>query len=160
MAAWVTLRPRAQAWRHDAQTQARHRPRGAWCCCWLRDALRCLTSSRTTPTRGSRRSTAYDGHVGDIDIHLWRGAYSIDDIVIVKTGAKRPVPFFSSRRVDLSVEWRSLLRGSIVAEAEFDGPEINLVQGKSKADSQLGEEENWNARLEETVSVPLQHHRA
>ena len=92
---------------------------------------------------------AYDGHVGDIDIHLWRGAYSIDDIVIVKTGAKRPVPFFRSRRVDLSVEWRSLLRGSIVAEAEFDGPEVNLVQGKSEADSQLGEDEDWNARLEE-----------
>jgi hypothetical protein len=92
---------------------------------------------------------AYDGHVGDIDMHLYRGAYSIDDIVITKTGAKRPIPFFSSRRVDLSIEWRSLLRGSVVSEAEFEGPELNLVQGKSKADSQLGEEENWNARLEE-----------
>src|SRR5262245_22824545 len=47
---------------------------------------------------------SYDGHVGDIDIHLWRGAYSIDDLVIVKTGAKRPVPFFSAQRIDLSVE--------------------------------------------------------
>ena len=28
-------------------------------------------------------------------------------------------------------------------------PELNLVQGKSAADSQLGKEENWNARLEE-----------
>ncbi len=92
---------------------------------------------------------AYDGHVGDIDMHLYRGAYSIDDIVIEKTGAKRPIPFFSSRRVDFSIEWRSLLRGSIVSEVLFEGPELNLVQGKSKADSQLGEEENWNARLEE-----------
>jgi len=92
---------------------------------------------------------AYDGHVGDIDIHLWRGAYSIDDIEIVKTGAKRPVPFFRSDRVDFSVEWRSLLRGSLVSEAEFHRPELNLVQGRSSADSQLGEGENWNARLEE-----------
>jgi hypothetical protein len=92
---------------------------------------------------------SYDGHVGDIDIHLWRGAYSIDDIVIVKTGAKRPIPFFSSRRADFSVEWRSLLRGAVVAEAHFDGPELNLVQGKTAADTQLGEEEDWNARLEE-----------
>jgi uncharacterized protein involved in outer membrane biogenesis len=92
---------------------------------------------------------AYDGRVGDIDMHLWRGAYSIDDIVIVKTGAKRPVPFFSARRIDFSVEWRSLLKGSIVSEAVFEGPEVNLVQGKSEADSQLGKEENWNARLEE-----------
>ena len=89
---------------------------------------------------------AYDGHVGDIDIHLWRGAYSIDAIEIVKTGASRPVPFFRSDRIDLSVEWRSLFRGAIVAEASFFGPEVNLVQGKSDADSQLGKEENWNAK--------------
>ena len=92
---------------------------------------------------------AYDGHVGDIDIHLWRGAYSNDDIVIVKTGAKRPVPFFQARRVDLSVEWRSLLKGRVVAEAHFNNPEVNLVQGHSKDDSQLGQDENWKARLEE-----------
>jgi hypothetical protein len=92
---------------------------------------------------------SYDGHVADIDIHLWRGAYSIDGIEIVKTGASRPVPFFRSDRVDLSVEWRSLLRGSIVSEASFERPEINLVQGKTAADSQLGKEENWNARLEQ-----------
>jgi hypothetical protein len=92
---------------------------------------------------------SYDGHVGDIDIHLWRGAYSIDSIEIVKTGASRPVPFFRSDRINLSIEWRSLFRGSIVSEASFLGPEVNLVQGKGAADSQLGKEENWNARLEE-----------
>jgi hypothetical protein len=92
---------------------------------------------------------SYDGHIGDIDIHLWRGAYSIDEIEIVKTGAKRPVPFFKGERVNLSVEWRSLFRGSIVAEAEFIRPQLNLVQGRSESDTQLGKEENWNARLEE-----------
>jgi len=92
---------------------------------------------------------AYDGHVGDIDIHLWRGAYSIDDIVIEKTGASRPVPFFKGQRVNFSVEWKSLMKGSIVSEASFESPELNLVQGKSEKDSQLGKEENWNARLEE-----------
>jgi len=92
---------------------------------------------------------AYDGHVSDIDIHLWRGAYSIDGIEIVKTGASRPIPFFSTDRLNLSVEWRSLLRGSVVSEASFVRPEVNLVQGRNKADSQLGEGENWNARLEE-----------
>jgi uncharacterized protein YhdP len=92
---------------------------------------------------------SYDGHVGDIDIHLWRGAYSIDNIEIVKTGAARPVPFFRADRVDLSVEWRSLFRGSIVSEASFIGPELNLVKGKNAKESQLGKEENWKARLEE-----------
>ena len=92
---------------------------------------------------------SYDGHVSDIDMHLWRGAYSIDGIEIVKTGAKRPVPFFKTDRLNLSVEWRSLFRGSVVSEASFVHPEINLVQGKTEADSQLGKEEDWKARLEE-----------
>ncbi len=92
---------------------------------------------------------SYDGHVGDIDIHLWRGAYSIDGIEIFKKGGARPVPFFKSAKIDLSVEWRSLWRGSIVSEASFLAPEVNLVQAKSKEDSQLGSEENWNRRLEE-----------
>jgi hypothetical protein len=47
------------------------------------------------------------------------------------------------------VEWRSLWRGSIVSEATFLAPELNLVQARSPEGSQLGEEENWNARLEE-----------
>jgi hypothetical protein len=92
---------------------------------------------------------SYEGHVGDIDIHLWRGAYSIDDIVIVKKGAKRPVPFFRARRTDFSVEWRSLMRGSLVATAAFDSPELNLVQAKSEKESQLGDEEDWHALVEQ-----------
>jgi hypothetical protein len=92
---------------------------------------------------------SYDGHVGDIDIHLWRGAYSIDGIEISKKGGARPVPFFKSAKIDLSVEWRSLMHGSIVSEASFLAPEVNLVQAKSKKDSQLGSEENWNRRLEQ-----------
>ena len=92
---------------------------------------------------------SYRGQIGDVDIHLWRGAYSIDAIEIRKVGASRPVPFFKTARLNLSIEWRSLFRGSLVSEAEFLAPELNLVQAKSKDDSQLGGEENWNARLEE-----------
>jgi hypothetical protein len=46
---------------------------------------------------------SYRGHIGDVDIHLWRGAYSIDAIEIVKTGAARPVPFFKADRPNLSL---------------------------------------------------------
>src|SRR5690349_19856581 len=72
----------------------------------------------------------YDGHVRDVDIALWRGAYAVDGIEIVRTGGKHPTPFFASDRIDFSVEWRSLLRGSLVAEGEFQRPQLNFVQGK------------------------------
>lgn len=91
----------------------------------------------------------YDGHVEDIDLALWRGAYRIDNIQIVKTGAERPAPFFSADRIDLSVEWRSLLKGSLVAEAVFQSPKINFVQGETEEQSQTGKGVDWGERFGE-----------
>ncbi|HXK39379.1 MAG TPA: hypothetical protein VJ837_00910, partial [Candidatus Paceibacterota bacterium] len=92
---------------------------------------------------------AYDGSVDDIDLHLWRGAYRIDGVRIVKTGSDQPAPFFSSDAIDFSVEWASLARGSLVAEGVFVRPDVNLVQKKTEKESQLGTEENWAERLDE-----------
>lgn len=89
----------------------------------------------------------YDGHVEDVDLALWRGAYRIDNIRIVKTGGKQPVPFFSADRIDLSVEWRSLLKGSLVAEGVFHSPNINFVKGETEAQSQTGEGVDWVDRF-------------
>ena len=91
---------------------------------------------------------AYDGHVDDVDLALWRGAYRVDGVRIVKTGAKQPTPFFSGDRIDFSVEWRSLFRGSLVAEGEFLRPNLNLVQARSEQESQTGKEVNWPDQLE------------
>jgi hypothetical protein len=99
--------------------------------------------------RHLRSLDGYDGHVADIDMGLWRGAYRIDRIEIVKIGAKQPKPFFQSDRVDLSIEWRSLLHGSLVSEAHFYQPVLNLVEDPKQQQSQLGKEEDWHARLEE-----------
>lgn len=95
----------------------------------------------------------YRGSVADIDIHLWRGAYRIKGLEIVKIGGKNPVPFFSNEALDLSVEWQSLLRGSVVAEAEFIRPKLNLVQSDNKQQEQLGDEENWIDKLKELAPM-------
>ncbi|MET0536187.1 MAG: DUF748 domain-containing protein [Steroidobacter sp.] len=91
----------------------------------------------------------YDGHVDDVDLALWRGAYGIDGIEIVKTGGEQPVPFFSADRIDFSIEWRSLMRGSLVAEGEFQSPDLNFVQGETEQQSQTGKGVNWTDRFEE-----------
>lgn len=91
----------------------------------------------------------YDGRIDDVDLSLIRGAYGIDNIQIVKTGSGQPVPFFSSERIDFSVEWRSLLRGSLVAEGEFIQPNVNFVQAENEQKSQTGAGVNWAERLGE-----------
>ena len=89
----------------------------------------------------------YDGHVEDVDLSLIRGAYRIDNIEIVKTGSGQPVPFFSSDRIDFSVEWRSLLRGSLVSEGEFFNPNLNFVKAENEQQSQTGKGVNWADRF-------------
>lgn len=91
----------------------------------------------------------YDGHVEAVDVALWRGAYRIEGVTILKTGAeKSPTPFFEGDRIDFSVEWKHLLRGRIVAECELFGPKLNLVRAESKGASQLGTGVNWGGQLE------------
>jgi hypothetical protein len=90
----------------------------------------------------------YDGRIVDVDIALWRGAYRVDGIEIVKTGSRQPTPFFSADHVDFSIEWRSLLRGSLVGESVLSRPNVNLVRAENKEQSELGQGENWADALE------------
>lgn len=89
------------------------------------------------------RMPGYGGRIGDVDIHLWRGAYTIQDIDIVKTDGDVPVPFFAANSVDFSVEWRALFQGSLVAKIKFFHPQINFVAGPTEETSQVGVDKPW-----------------
>jgi len=92
---------------------------------------------------------AYGGHIDDLDLALLRGGYDIKGVEIVKTGAGQPVPFIKADRIEATVEWHSLLRGSLVAEGDLYRPQVNLVQAESEQKSQLGKEVNWVAQFKE-----------
>lgn len=90
----------------------------------------------------------YTGSVQDVDIHLYRGAYALDSLKLLKKEGKVPVPFIAIDKIDFSVEWQALFDGSLVAEITTINPVINFVDGPSKEQTQTGEEGNWR----ETVS--------
>jgi hypothetical protein len=98
---------------------------------------------------------SYQGSVADVDIALWRGAYGLDGVQIVKREGSHQTPFFSAPRIDISVEWRNLFKGSVVAEAKFLQPQVNLVQSKNEKEEQLGKEVNWADSLKELVPIRL-----
>jgi len=85
----------------------------------------------------------YSGTIGDVNIHLWRGAYSIDDIRISKTTANIPVPFFSAKRVDFAIQWNALLHHRIVGRVLAIKPEMNFVDGGSQEETQTGAGGPW-----------------
>jgi hypothetical protein len=105
---------------------------------WLRDEV----------NRHLQEMPDYDGQVADVDVSLWRGAYRVEGLRLVKTGAKSSTPFLDSEAIDFSVEWKSLLHGRIVAECVMWRPDLNLVQAESKENSQLGQGLNWAGMLD------------
>ncbi|GHB00207.1 DUF748 domain-containing protein [Modicisalibacter luteus] len=99
----------------------------------------------------------YRGHVEDVDIHLWRGAYAINGLDIVKAGGNVPVPFVRVDAIDFSVSWRALWRGAIVAEAAFFGPELNFVDATQASQSQSGEGADWRSAMQDMVPIDINH---
>lgn len=81
-------------------------------------------------TYANRRLAALDGYKGslrDVDLHLWRGAYTVKGLKLERSDGGELAPFFECERAELSVEWRSLLRRRLVGEAELVRPRLNLA---------------------------------
>src|SRR6187431_1119144 len=70
----------------------------------------------------------YKGKIKDVDIHLYRGAYRIDSLVIEKIEKNTTKPFFAAKSIDISIEWKSLFKGAIVAEFSVEQPVLNFIK--------------------------------
>lgn len=100
---------------------------------------------------------AFSGRIGDLDFVLWRGAYRIQGLSIVKRNGQVPVPFFDAERIDLSVRWRELLQGRLVAEVSFRRPELNFVDARRDAEAQSGKGVDWRAALQGLFPIRIDH---
>ena len=89
------------------------------------------------------QSQIYQGRIGDIDLSLWRGAYSIEDVRLVKITGNVPVPLFASSRVEFAVQWDALLEGKVVGRMLMERPELNFVAAEDEAHSQSGAGGPW-----------------
>lgn len=72
----------------------------------------------------------YFGHVKDIDVALYRGAYTLDSFYLNKVDAKtaRQTEFMSARVVDLSLEWKALIKGKLVGKLVFEQPRLRFTE--------------------------------
>jgi Domain of Unknown Function (DUF748) len=89
------------------------------------------------------RNPLYSGKIGKVEIHLWRGSYSIRDVRISKTTGNVPVPLFAAERVDFAIQWNALLHHKIVGRVLMERPEINFVDAPTDDESQTGIGAPW-----------------
>jgi len=97
----------------------------------------------------------YTGHVNDVDIALYRGAYQIDSLNIRKVAGKIEEPFISIPKMDLSVEWKSLFKGKLVAEVVCTRPEINFAFSENEQASQTGMEQDWTQVIKDLLPINI-----
>ena len=98
----------------------------------------------------------YRGQISDIDLALWRGAYQINGLNIVKLNGQVPVPLLEAPVIDLAVSWRELWNNrSIVAEVAFERPQLTFVDGGNAANSQTGEGVDWRAQLRGLLPIHI-----
>jgi hypothetical protein len=98
---------------------------------------------------------AYRGHVVSIDIHLWRGAYTMDGVVIKNVEGKVPVLFFNAPRIDIAVSWRALSHGVVRSKIDFFDASLNFVDGGGKGTSQSGKGTDWRSQLEQLTPIRI-----
>lgn len=97
----------------------------------------------------------YKGSVKDIDIALWRGAYTIEGLNIEKTSSEAPEPFFAANAIDISVEWAALFKGAIVGEVIITEPILNFAVEPSSGEVQAGGDNNWVETVKNLVPIQI-----
>ncbi len=97
----------------------------------------------------------YSGSVRDIDLHLWRGAYQLEEVEIRKTSGALSEPLFAAKKIDFSLAWRDLFRGRIVGDIELDEAALTLVSGPTAESSQKEGDRRWQDVIEDLFPIEI-----
>lgn len=84
------------------------------------------------------KSEGYECQLDDLDLALFRGAMILEGFKIQVTTNNIKKPFVYVESADISVEWRSLLKGAIVSEIYIDKPNLYFADGDEKEEKQAG----------------------
>lgn len=105
----------------------------------------------------------YHGHIEDVDLSLWYGAYHVDGLRVDKTDAQIPVKFASFSTLRIMLQWSALLDGAIVSEIDIWDLEVNFVNGETEETTQTGEGADWRELVGDLLPIDINRfelHRA
>jgi hypothetical protein len=101
---------------------------------------------------------AYEGHISDFDISLYRGAYQLQNLIIKKKGGMTP-PILTVGEIDLSLAWRALLKKEISGDITIDRMNVQFIDSKDADQKQLGREEKtqtWKDVLNTLIPISIE----
>ena len=84
---------------------------------------------------------------------LYRGAYHLTGMEIVKRNGQVREPFFSAKDIDFSLAWRELLHRRVVSDIYLDQPKLNFIKGATAETSQLTADHRWQDVIDRHQSL-------
>ena len=97
----------------------------------------------------------YRGTISGVELHVLAGGYVLRDLTIIEADSAGQTPFVTMPSMDLKLQWRALLRGQAVGEVVMRDPVLNLVQGPSDEQQQLGTGVNWPQEIRDLFPFRL-----
>ncbi|MDI1337738.1 MAG: DUF748 domain-containing protein [Lacunisphaera sp.] len=104
-----------------------------------------------------QRIPDYTGSVDNIDIHLWRSAYTLHGFSILKRSGQVTEPFFAAQRIDFSLAWRELWHRKVVSVVHIDHGQLNFVKGLSEEQSQTDLDHRWQDVIQDIFPIDITH---
>lgn len=99
----------------------------------------------------------YYGHIDDIDLSIYRGAYQINEMYLNKLDekSKRQTEFFKTQNIELSIEWAPLLKGSLVGQLVFDSPTLIFTKDKTELDDVQKDSNDFRKLLKDFMPLKV-----
>jgi hypothetical protein len=99
----------------------------------------------------------YYGHINDIDLAVYRGAYQINSMYLdkVDTVTNERTDFFQVSMIDLSVEWKSLFHGRIVGELELHDPWLKFTKDKVEPEQVSADTTDFRQLLDDFMPLKV-----
>ncbi|KAA5546427.1 DUF748 domain-containing protein [Adhaeribacter rhizoryzae] len=98
----------------------------------------------------------YNGRVADVDLHLYRGAYTLDELVLIEEKGNPKYPFLRIQRTSLAIEWKSVFKGRLVGEVLLENPQLNIVfSSGNKASGNEPTREHWTETVKDLMPITI-----
>lgn len=85
----------------------------------------------------------YKADIQDLSLHLYKGGYVLKKIDLKKINGNIPVPFFAADTVELTLQWKALLKGALVGQIIMENPTLNFVYEPNSKNQQLTINQQW-----------------
>ncbi|MGZ3768756.1 MAG: hypothetical protein ACXVCP_02695 [Bdellovibrio sp.] len=92
----------------------------------------------------------YRGHINNIDLAIYRGAYSIDGLRIWKRNRSLTDAVFSVENISFNLKWKALFNRKILGSVIVDKAAVYLTDTKKEAKKQITTEQllrKWTRKL-------------